>query len=110
MEDLIIVQKVEQMIEYGYKAVSHFPKSERHVLSQELRQSMWHLLRLVIVLTKRYHKKNTLRDVDAELELLRREIRLAKNIQVLPFKKYETWARSLDEIGRIIGSWIKKAS
>ncbi len=110
MQDLIIIQKVEGMIQYGYKAVSHFPKSERHVLSQELRLSMWRLLRLVIVLAKRYHKKTTLQEVDAELELLRREVRLAKDLGVLDFKKYEVWARHLDEIGRIVGSWIKRTN
>ena len=110
MQDLIIVQKVEGMIQYGYLAVQHFPKAERHVLSQELRLSMWRLLRLVIVLAKRYHKKTTLQDVDAELELLRREVRLAKDLGVLPFKKYEVWSCHLDEIGRIIGSWIKKVN
>ncbi|MDY0204936.1 MAG: diversity-generating retroelement protein Avd [Desulfovibrio desulfuricans] len=110
MQDLIIIQKIEEMILYGYSAVQHFPKSERHVLSQELRLTMWNLLRLTVVLAKRYHKKTTLQEVDAELELLRREIRLAKNLGILPFKRYEVWSRHLDEIGRIIGSWIKKTA
>ena len=109
MQDLRVAQKVEQMIEYGYAAVRHFPKAERHVMSQELRLSMLQVLRLVIVCGKRYHKKTTLRDLDAELELLRRQIRLAQTLKILPFKKYETWARQLDEIGRMIGSWLKKA-
>jgi hypothetical protein len=108
MKDLLIIQKVEDMLRYGYQAVQHFPKAERHVLSQELRASMWRLLRLSIVCAKRYHKKTTLQDLDAELEILRREIRLAKDLGMLPFKKYEHWAKQLDEIGRIIGSWINK--
>lgn len=109
MDDLKIAEKVEEMIEYGYGAVRHFPKSERHVLSQELRLSMWRLMRLVIVCSKRYHKKTTLQDLDAELELLRRQVRAAKTLGVLPFKKYEVWSRYLDEIGRMVGGWIKRA-
>lgn len=108
MQDLILAQKVEAMIAYGYTAVRHFPKSERHVLSQEIRLSMWRLLRLVIVCSKRYHKKTTLQELDAELELLRRQIRTAREIEVLPFKKYEVWSRHLDEVGRIVGAWIKR--
>ncbi|MCC5811221.1 MAG: diversity-generating retroelement protein Avd [Ectothiorhodospiraceae bacterium] len=108
MQELKIAQKVEEMIQYGYVAVRHFPKSERHVLSQELRLSMWRLLRLVIICSKRYHKKTTLQELDAELELLRREIRLAKDLGVLPFKQYEVWARHLDEVGRMVGGWLKK--
>lgn len=109
MEDLKVAQKVEEMIEYGYKAVRHFPKSERHVLSQELRLSMWRLMRLVIICSKRYHKKTSLQDLDAELELLRRQVRSAMTLGVLPFKKYEVWSRHLDEIGRMVGGWMKRA-
>lgn len=107
MKELLIAQKVEEMIKYGYVAVRHFPKAERHVLSQELRLSMWRLLRLVVICSKRYHKKTTLQDLDAELELLRREIRLARDLGVLPFKQYEVWSRQLDEVGRMVGGWIK---
>ena len=109
MQELQVAQKVEQMIEYGYVAVRHFPKSERHVLSAELRGSMWRLLRLVVVCGKRYHKKTTLTELDTELELLRRKVRLAKDLKFLPFRQYEIWSRQLDEIGRMIGGWIKNA-
>ncbi|PWW41635.1 23S rRNA-intervening sequence protein [Idiomarina loihiensis] len=107
-QDLIVIQRIEEMTKYGYKALAHFPKSERHVLSAEIRQSMFRLLRLMIVVSKRYHKKTTLQDADAELELTRRLVRLAKDLGHLPFKKYEVWSRHLAEIGRFIGSWLKK--
>ena len=72
--DLLIRQKVEAMIEYGHCALRQFPKSERHVLSAEIRSSMWALLRLVIVCNKRYHKKTTLQDLDAELDQVRASV------------------------------------
>lgn len=45
MTDLKIRQKCEEMIAYGYVALRQFPKSERHVLAQELRSTMWCMLR-----------------------------------------------------------------
>jgi hypothetical protein len=108
MEDLLIIQKIEDMMRYGYQAVAHFPKSERHVMSQEIRLATWRVMRGAVLCAKRYHKKTTLCDMDADLELLRRQIRMAKDLGILPFKKYEIWARHLDEIGRIVGSWLKK--
>jgi hypothetical protein len=45
MNDLKLAQKLEVMIQYGYVALRRFPKSERHVLSQEIRLSMWAMLR-----------------------------------------------------------------
>ena len=105
--DLLIRQRVETMIEYGHCALRQFPKSERHVLCAEIRRSMWSLLRLVIVCNKRHHKKTTLQELDAELDLMRAQIRLAKQLGWLDFKKYEQWATLNDEIGRMIGGWIK---
>ena len=43
MDDLLLAQKVEAMIQYAYVALRQFPKSERHVLSQELRLTLWRI-------------------------------------------------------------------
>lgn len=95
------------MISYGYVALRQFPKFERFVLGAEMRQSMWGLLRLIVVCNKRYFKKTTLQELDAELDLLRSQVRIAKDLGYLDFKKYEHWAMLNDEIGRMLGGWIK---
>ena len=64
--DLLIRQKCEEMIAYGYVALRQFPKFERHVLAAEMRHAMWEVLRLIVVCNKRYHKKTTLQDLDAQ--------------------------------------------
>lgn len=106
MDDLKIRQKTEDMLEYGYIALRQFPRSERHVLSQEIRTTMWALLRLIIVCNRRYFKKTTMQDLDATLDLLRCQVRLSVKLGYLPFKKYEIWSRHLDEIGRMVGGWM----
>ena len=105
--DLEIRRKVDDMISYAYVAVRQFPKAERHVLSAEIRKTCWQLLRLVIVCNKRYHKKTTMQDLDAELEVLRHQVRKAMELGFLPMKKYTHWAMLNDEIGRMVGGWIK---
>jgi len=95
------------MIEYGHTALRQFPKAERHVLSAEIRRCMWSILRLIIVCNKRYHKKTTLQELDSELDLLRSQVRLAMQMKYLDFRKYEHLAKLNDEIGRMIGGWIK---
>ena len=107
MEGLKIKLKVEEMIQYGYTAVRHFPKSERHVLAAEIRHSMMRILKLVVVCNKRYYKKTTMQDLDTELDVLRSMIRLARELTFLPFRKYEIWARHLAEIGKMIGGWMR---
>ena len=105
--NLIIDAKVREMINYGYIAIRQFPKSEKHCLGAEIRNTMWNLQRLVITAIRRYHKKATLTDMDIELALLKRQVRAAKDLRFIDFKKYETWCRQLVEIGRMLGGWIK---
>jgi hypothetical protein len=74
--DLLIRQKTEAMIEYGYVCLRQFPTFERHVLAAEIRNRMWTLLHLIVLAHKRYHKRTTLQDLDAQLDLLRAQARL----------------------------------
>ena len=106
-EELKILQKTYDMIEYGYSALRQYPKSEKHTLAADTKQSMYTLMRLIIRANKRYHKKTTLQDIDIELDTLRHFIRLGNGLGFLPFKKYEVWSRQLNEIGKMLGGWIK---
>ena len=64
---------------------------------------------------KKYYKKTTLQELDIELDVLRHFIRLAQDKRYygqniappLSFKKYENWSKLLNEIGRIIGGYMK---
>jgi len=48
-----------------------------------------------------------MRKVDTQLELLRTYLRLARDLEFLSFKKYEIWSKQLEEIGKLIGGWMK---
>lgn len=76
----------------------------------EMRRTLWNLLRLIVVCNKKYFKKTTLQELDAEIDLLRSQVRLAKDLGYLDFRRYEHWSRLNDEIGRMLGGWIKAMS
>jgi len=48
-----------------------------------------------------------LAEIDIELEKLRLLIRLAKDLRLLAMKQYGLIAERIDEIGRLLGGWIK---
>ncbi len=128
--------KIEDMIKYGKKAVAMFPRRERQT-ADEIRATMLEMYTLAITIEKKYYRKTTLQELDVKLEVLRHLIRLASdkdyydrevpkkapdgktvkgedgkavhtNMQPpLPLKKYETWSRLLNEIGCIIGGYMK---
>jgi len=95
---------------YGYQAIKQFPKHERHVLGAEIRLSMLQLQRLIITAFKRYHKKTTLTDLDIELAILKRRVRLAKDLRYIDIKRYEIWVGQLVELGKMIGGWIRSVN
>lgn len=106
-EDLKILQKIFDMMEYAYGALAQFPKSEKFALVTDIKRSMDALLGRCIEAQKKYYKKSTLQDMDVEVMKLRAYIRLAFQLGFLPPKKYEIWAGKLVEIGKMLGGWIK---
>lgn len=108
-EDLIILQKTYDMIQYGYNAIAQFPKSEKYALGTDMKRCMHQILEYVIVGHKKYYKKTTLQELDVEVTKLKAYTRLAKDLGFLPFKKYEVWSGYNVEIGKMVGGWIKSA-
>lgn len=109
MEDLKILQKTYDMILYGNICLRQFPKAEKYALASDIKESMYALLKLIITANKRYYKKTTLQDLDVELDTMRILIRLSAEAEFkfLTIKKYENWSKLLNEIGKMLGGWMK---
>ncbi len=95
------------MMAYSFIALKQFPKSERFVLAAEIRQSIYKILKLTVIASKRYHKKTTVQDLDVELATLRSMVRVSLDLKYIDMKKYENWQRHLAEIGKMVGGWLK---
>jgi len=108
-EELKILQKTYDMIQYGYICLRQYPKSEKHTLAAETKRAMFELLKAIIVANKRCYKKHAIEEADVQLEILRYYVRLAKDLGFLPIGKYENWANMTTEIGKMIGGWLKSA-
>lgn len=74
--ELTIQTKVRDMMTYSFIALKQFPKSERFVLAAEIRQSIYKILKLTVIASKRYHKKTTVQDLDVELAKVRTKGRI----------------------------------
>ena len=106
-QELKILQKIFDMIEYAYGALAQFPKSEKFALCTDIKHSMDKLLGHCIEAQKKYYKKSTLQEMDVEVMKLRAYVRLSFQLGFLPMKKYEVWSAQLVEIGKMLGGWIK---
>ena len=102
--------------------LNHFPKFEKYALAQQIRQCMYEVYALIVEGQKRYHKKTALSNLDVEHEKLRMLVRLAyelgyftftdgrqaeKSPEALGEHRYLALSRLVDELGRMIGGWIR---
>jgi four helix bundle protein len=106
-EELKILQKIFDMMTYGYQALAQFPKSEKFALVTDIKHCMDVILERCIEAQKKYYKKTTLQDMDVELMKLRAYLRLSFNLGFLPIKKYEVWSEMVVELGKMLGGWLK---
>lgn len=106
-DDLKILQKLYDMIEYGYIAMAQFPKSEKFALGTDIKRCMDKMLERCIEAQKKYFKKTTLQELDVENTKLRAYLRLAHSLKFLDGKRYELWSAKSVEIGKMIGGWLK---
>jgi hypothetical protein len=105
MNDFKMKNKIYEMIIYASPCLDQFPRSEKYALAQDIRKTMYKILRLVVMLENKHYKKTTLGDLDTEVDVLRHLIRLAA--PCLPMKKYENLSKHLAEIGKMIGGYEK---
>lgn len=110
MEELKILQKTFDMMNYAYPALAQYPKGEKFSLVVDIKRCMDVMLERIIEANKKYYKKTTLQELDVEVEKLKAYVRLSYNLGFLPPKKYEQWSGLVVEIGRMVGGWIKSVS
>lgn len=84
-----------------------FPRSQKFLLGDRLQNQALAVLDHLIEATYSKERSGHLRAANLDLEKLRFGIRLAKDLQHLDFKRYEFAARAMDEVGRMVGGWLK---
>ena len=107
-QPLIILSRVEELERYTRIALRQFPKYEKFILSAEIRHQIYEIKRNTIRVGKKYTKKTTLTELDIDVEVLRSQIRVAYRLQYIDEHKLDVWMRKVDEIGAIVGGWLKK--
>ena len=115
-----LVLKMIEMIKLANVNLNHFPKHEKYGICQNIRNAMYEVYDLIIEAEKRYHKKTTLVNLDIRHEQLRMLFRLAFELGYFEYhngkkersqaeftRRYLAVNGLIDEVGAMIGGWIK---
>jgi hypothetical protein len=107
--EMLLITKVYDLVTWSCRHVAKFPRSHRFTLGDRLEVRLYQVLEMLIRAKYTRDRASLLRAVNVELELLRFQFRLAKDLQCRSVESYGYAARSVDEVGRLLGGWVKQS-
>jgi len=87
--------------------VEKFPRSQKFLLGDRIQSTALDVVERLIEATYTRARRPALQAANLGLEKLRVLFRLATEMRYLDDRRYEHAARSLDEVGRLIGGWMR---
>ena len=99
-----MITKTYDLILWSCNHTSRFPRNHRFVLGE---RNLYNLLETLIAAKYTKNRQRLLEEANLSLEVLRFQMRLAKDLQCLKVESYAFAAKSIDEIGRLIGGWLR---
>ena len=106
-----VVIKTRDYVKTLVPLIEQFPKNQRYILGSRLQNSALDTMDLLL---DAYYSANTsvlakLYQANLLIEKQRHLLRLCFELKYFNIKKFEMLIRKLQEIGRMVGGWIKKA-
>jgi len=103
----VALEKTYQFLLWLIPAVEKFPRSQKFLLGDRMQTLALDVQESLIEAT--YSKSPTphLLACNLRLEKLRFLFRLAMDLRYLDLARYEFAAKAIDEIGRLVGGWLK---
>ncbi len=107
VKEIVIFKRSYELVLQIFHATKLFPKSQRFLMAGRLEELIITILEKIIQANEAQDRLPILKELSALLERLRILIRLSKDLTYIDFKKYERLSQATDEIGRMLGGWIK---
>ena len=117
-EDLLIFKKTREMIAYGNDCLynKQFPRNRRvgNTIGAQIEKTMYEILEGLTEAATKEHKKTALTQVDAKVLYLRQLLITAVDPKMnaksvlIPLDDQRRWCEKLEEVGKILGSWLNK--
>jgi hypothetical protein len=107
--DIPIFKKIYEMYRNFYSFRNSVPKQDRYALWQKCENILLETLENILLASQmsKAEKLPILERASLKLNLFRIFVRLAKEVKAIDGKKYILLQENTDEIGRMLGGWIK---
>lgn len=108
--ELQVIQKTYDLVLWSCQHIAKFPRSARFTLGERLERRLYDVLEELLQAKYSKDKQPLLRSVNLNLEVLRFQFRLSHDLRCLSTDSYGFAARSVNEIGQMVGGWLKSVS
>jgi hypothetical protein len=106
-QELIVITKTYDLVLWSCNHTSRFPRNHRFVLGERIERNLYGLLEALIQARYTKNRQKLLEQANLTLEILRFQMRLAKDLQCLKVHNYAFASKAIDEIGRLVGGWLR---
>lgn len=103
----IVQERVYRFVLWLMPAVDKFPRSQKFLLGDRIQSLALEVLEGLVEATYTSERRPILTRVNLHLEKLRVLLRLAKDLRHLDLRRYEHAVEELNEVGRLVGGWLK---
>jgi hypothetical protein len=101
------VEAMYQFVRWLVPVLDGMPRSQKFLLGDRIQTTAMDVLDHLVEAAYSRERAALLRRANLGLEKLRFWIRLSKDLKLLSFERYEHAARSIDDVGRQVGGWLK---
>jgi hypothetical protein len=112
MEELPIIQKTYDLIQWYVPILNRLPRDHKMALGSRIVDGLYDFLEALII--ARYsknnskHKQDLLRSLNPKLSVLRYQTRLLLDFKLFSAQRYEHAAKLINNIGCDLGGWISQ--
>ena len=103
-----IVAKMYDVVKWLLPQMAKLPRAHKFTLGDRITNLALEILQLLIDASFLRLKRHPLAEVNRKLTQLRYLLRLCRDLELWSLTRYEYIAREIDEVGRMLGGWLKQ--
>ena len=105
-----ILTKLHDLLIYLIPQLNKFPRDQKFVLGDRIETQVLDVQESCLRAYYGRDKRGHLLEANLQLEVTRHLVRLAHGLKLLSTHTYGVLAAKLDEVGRMLGGWVKSVS
>lgn len=107
MPPAVAVQKAYDLVLWLMQRIERFPRGYRFTVGDRLATAALELLENLVAAAYTRDKRALLEAANLRLHRVRILVRLGKDLKLLSLGSYEYAAEQADEVGRLLGGWLR---